>query len=105
MASHYNERDMNLALQALKNDPKLKLLRAANIYGVPKSSLCYWHHSRRSRRDIQPNSRKLTDSEELAIIQYVLQLDSQGFPLRLSGVEDMANHLLAQRNAGRVGIR
>jgi hypothetical protein len=39
------------------------------------------------------------------IVQYILDLDSKGFPPRLYGVEDMANRLLAERNAGRVGTR
>jgi hypothetical protein len=55
------------------------------------------------RRDIPANSRKLTDLEESVIVQYILDLDSKGFPPRLSGVEDMANRLLAERDAGRVG--
>jgi hypothetical protein len=58
-----------------------------------------------SRRDIPANSRKLTDLEESVIIQYILDLDAKGFPPRLSGVEDMANRLLAERDAERVGTR
>jgi hypothetical protein len=56
-----------------------------------------------SRRDISANSRKLTDLEESVTVQYVLELDSKGFPPRLSGVRDMANRLLAERDAERVG--
>jgi DDE superfamily endonuclease len=105
MAPNYNESDMILALQALENDPRLKLPRAADVYNVPESTLRHRRYGRKSRRDIQPNSRKLTNSEESVIVQYILDLDSKGFPPRLSGVEDMANHLLAERNAGRVGTR
>jgi hypothetical protein len=46
----------------------------------------------------------LTDLEESVIVQYILELDSKGFPPRLSGVEDMANRILAQRDAPRVGV-
>src|ERR1700722_2952353 len=63
------------------------------------------HAGRTPRRDIQANSRKLTDLEESVIVQYILDLDSKGFPPRLCGVEDIANRLLAERNAGRVGTR
>lgn len=42
--------------------------------------------------------------EESVIVQYILNLGSQGFPPRLSNVEDMANRLLAEREAGRVGV-
>jgi hypothetical protein len=47
----------------------------------------------------------LTDLEESVILQYILDLDSRSFPPRLSGVEDMANRLLVERNASRVGKR
>ena len=56
-----------------------------------------------SRRESVPNSRKLTDLEEQTIIQYVLDLDSRSFPPRLSDVEDIANKLLADRDAPPVG--
>jgi hypothetical protein len=58
-----------------------------------------------SRRDIAANSRKLTDLEERAIVQYVLDLDSRSFPPRLRYVEDMANKLLADCDASPVGKR
>ena len=32
-----------------------------------------------------------TDLEEATIVEHILDLDSKGFPPRLSGVEDMAN--------------
>ncbi|RKK17113.1 hypothetical protein BFJ66_g18036, partial [Fusarium oxysporum f. sp. cepae] len=42
---------------------------------------------------------------ESTIIQYVLDLDSRSFPPRLRDVEDMANKLLADRDAPPVGKR
>ena len=60
---------------------------------------------RPTRRDIAANSRKLTDLEESVIVQHILELDSKGFPPRLCGVEDMANRLLADRNALPVASR
>jgi hypothetical protein len=47
----------------------------------------------------------MTDLEESVILEYILDLDCKGFPPRLSGVEDMANRLLADRDAPRVGTR
>ena len=58
-----------------------------------------------ARRDIMPNSRKLTNLEESTIVEYILDLDSRSFPPRLSGVQDMANRLLADRDAPPVGPR
>jgi hypothetical protein len=57
------------------------------------------------RRDRIANLRKLTDLEESVILQHILNLDSKGFPPRYRGVEDMANQILAERDAGRVGPR
>jgi len=36
------------------------------------------------------------------IVQYILYLDSKGFPPRLSGVKDMANRLLSERSSERI---
>ena len=43
------------------------------------------------------------ESEENAIIQYVLDLDKRGFPPRIAGVKDMANLFLEKRDGGHVG--
>jgi hypothetical protein len=52
-----------------------------------------------------PNSRKMKETEEEALLQYLLELDARGRPARLDDVEDMANLLLAERDGGRVGVR
>jgi hypothetical protein len=103
MDSNSTESRLILALQALKNDPNLSIKRAAQIYNIPRTTLSDRRAGKQSRRDIQPKSRKLTNSEELAIVQYILHLDSKGFPPRLSGIEDMANRLLSERSTERVG--
>ncbi|KAL0932787.1 transposase [Colletotrichum truncatum] len=46
-----------------------------------------------------PNLRNLSDLEEKTIVEYILDLDARSFPPRLSGVEEMANRLLAERDA------
>ena len=48
---------------------------------------------------------KLTELEEGAIIQHILDLDTRGFTPRLAGVEDIANHILESRGAPHVGTR
>ncbi|RKK08360.1 hypothetical protein BFJ66_g15418 [Fusarium oxysporum f. sp. cepae] len=94
-----------LARRALQNDSKLSLRRAAGIYQVR-----YWTLHRRqkgtlSTRDSIPKSRKLSDLEEQIIVQFILDLDSRGFPPRLRCVEEMANRLLADRETPPVGKR
>jgi len=56
-----------------------------------------------ARHDTTPNSRRLTDSEEKAIVQYVVELVVRAFPPRLRGVEDMANQLLRVYDVPPVG--
>ncbi|KAM5526543.1 transposase [Fusarium oxysporum f. sp. phaseoli] len=94
-----------LALQALQNDPKLKLGHAAEIYKVGRMILWRRQKGIQSRSDWVPKSRKLSDLEEKIIVQFILDLDSRGFPPRLCGVEEMANRLLADRKASPVGKR
>jgi len=94
---------INLALEALQNDGKLKLEAVAKLYNVPASTLRDRRAGRPVRRDTMPNLRRLINSEEKAIVEYVLELDTRSFPLRLCGVEDMANQLLYVRDAPPVG--
>jgi hypothetical protein len=103
MRSASDERQLLLAIQAIKLDPILSCRRAAKIYNVSRATLSQRLQGRQSRRDSMPNSRKLNDLEEATIVRYILELDSQGFPPRLSHVEDMANRLRYQRDASPVG--
>src|SRR3954467_821014 len=103
MALPSKEAQLNLALEALRKDPKLRLSAAAKIYSVPYTTLYNRRVGRPSRRDIPANSRKLTDLEEHTIVQYISELCARAFPPRLRFVEDMANQLLRERDAPPVG--
>jgi hypothetical protein len=105
MSQSNNEARILLALQAYQADPKLSLRRAAKIYNVYFQTLHYRSQGRQARSDCIPNSRKLSDLEEQVIVQYILDLDSRGFPSRHRDVEEMANRLLADRDASPVGKR
>jgi hypothetical protein len=94
-----------LALQALQNNPKLSTRRAANIYQVNEHRLRRRQQGIQPRRDTMPNSRKLSNLEEDTLLEFIVDLDSRGYPPRLSGVEQMANRLLDARDAPRVGTR
>ncbi|KAG6996149.1 hypothetical protein FocnCong_v015127 [Fusarium oxysporum f. sp. conglutinans] len=94
-----------LALQALQNNPKLSVRRAAKMYEIDERRLRRRQQGIQSRRDWIPKSRKLSDLEEQIIVQFILDLDSRGFPSRLRFVEEMANSLLADRDASPVGKR
>ena len=98
MVDSLKEGQILLAIQAIKKDPQLSIRAAAKIYNIPRSTLYELLQGISSRRSLPANSRKLTDSEENVTIQYILDLDSRAFPPRISGVKNMANRLLAERD-------
>ena len=72
---------------------------AAKIYSVPHTTLIRGKHGRPARGNCQPKSHQPTDLKDKAIVEYVLDLDSQALPPRIQEMEDMANRLLKDRNA------
>ncbi|KAF4332164.1 hypothetical protein FBEOM_14043, partial [Fusarium beomiforme] len=105
MSQPNEEARIILALQAYQEDPKLSLRRAAFLYDVHFRTLHYRSQGRQARADCIPNGRKLSDQEEQVIVEYILNLDSRGFPSRYRDIEEMANRLLAERDASPVGKR
>ena len=105
MPHRNDERQVTLALQAMQNDPKLSARAAARVHSVDHEKLSRRKRGTQSRRDILANSRELTNLEGSVLIQLILDLAIKGFPPRVSIVGDMANRLLATRDAPRVGTR
>ena len=105
MPQKKDERELILAIQAMPKDPKLRPRAAAKIYSVDHRKLGRRLQGVPSRRDIAANSRKLTDLEESVLVQYILDLAAKGFPPRLPVLGDIANRLLATRDAPHVGTR
>jgi hypothetical protein len=103
MPATLDEGRVILALQALQNDKNLSVSAAAKIYNVNRMTLARRRAGKPARCNTTPNSRKLTQSEEKAIVQYVIELIARAFPPRLRGVEDMANQLLRVRDTPPVG--
>jgi hypothetical protein len=99
-----NERDIQLAISAIDANQIRSNRRAAAIFNVPESTLRDRRAGKPSRRDSQPNSKKLTLEEEQVIVEHILDLDKRGFPPRYMDVRDMADKLLAARNSGQVGV-
>ena len=105
MESSSKERNLILALQTMKNNPKLTINAAAKLYEVPRTTLRRRHAGIPSRCDIPANSRKLTPIEESVLLEKILNLDTRGFQTRFVDVTVMADRLRTDRDALRVGIR
>lgn len=103
MGNSSNEASIILAIQALQNDPELPVRLAARTYKVPETTLRRRRKDIPSRADTIPNRRKLTDEEEIHLIQHIFDLDSRAQPPRLRDVEAMANRLLELRHDIPVG--
>lgn len=50
-----------------------------------------------TRRDLVPNGRKLTTTEESTLLEWVLSMDQRGLAPRFDTVRQMANLLLQTR--------
>ena len=101
--SSHNEANILLASFAIDNQQLESSRRAALVYNVPKSTLNDRRAGKLARSDCQPNSKKLTQLEEQAIIDHILDLDLRGFAPTYAAIRDMAEKLLAARGAGQVG--
>jgi hypothetical protein len=100
----YKERQIQLTLQALKQDATLSQQRAAAIYNVNQSTLSRRYAGQTPQADRWPKSRNLTKTKKGVVIKYILKLISRGFPSRLAAVADIANSLRAERNLGPVSL-
>jgi hypothetical protein len=97
------EGNIVLAIQELNKNATLSVRLLARDYLVPRSTLRGRRAGVLCRADCKPKSMKLTETEESAIIQHILELDGRGFPPTKSMVRQMANKLLAERQGDPVG--
>jgi hypothetical protein len=92
-----------LAIEAFEKGQKKSLHAAALALGAPINLTYKRYNGRMSRAEHAPNGQKLTNTEEIAIEQWILSLDRRGFSPNLKMVADMANLLLVQRIPPVVG--
>jgi hypothetical protein len=76
-----NENQIQLALQAIKQDASLTQRRAAVIYNVSRSTLERRIAGKLSRRDYRPANVKRTATKEAIVPQRALGIDERGFSL------------------------
>jgi len=98
-----HEGRLQLALQAYQSGQFRSHRAAAKAFNVKRRILDLRVRGGPFRANTTPNRLKLTRTEEQTIVQYILDLDSRGFPPRLCEVADMANKLLGVRGGEPVG--
>ena len=99
----YNEGTLSLAIQATQAEVPDSTKHASRAFDVPRTTLRRRRDGTLSRRDTEPNSKKLDKLEEHAIVQRILKLDAQGVGATRTMVQEMANDLRAARGKGPVG--
>jgi hypothetical protein len=99
----YTESDLQLAILDIDSRRFQSNARAALIYNVPRRTLVDRRAGRRSRRDCEPKSKRLTKLEEEAIIQHILEESLRGIPPSKAHVRDMADRLLREHDGKPTG--
>ena len=94
----HNEGRIALAMQAIKQGHISSVRAAAQTYDVPKSTLTRHVKGIDARRDSIPINRKLDNTEESTLIEWILSMDQRGLPVRSDSIRQMANLLLQKRS-------
>ena len=94
MSAQSNEARVILAIEATNRQKKISR-RAARLYNVPESTIRDRMNSVTPIAERRPAVQLLTEIEEDVIVQYILDLDTRGFPPRVEDVDDMANYILS----------
>ena len=103
MPIYTSEERIILAIEAIRtSQKKISQRNAVKMFNIPEAILRDRMKGRPQREKTRVKDRKLDPLEEQALIRYVLKQDERGFPLRLSGVEDITNLLLKSRNGDLV---
>jgi hypothetical protein len=86
-----------LATQALQNNQNLHAYRVARLYDVPRSTIQGRLSGSLPKATINARKRKLSPTEDQALVQWILDLAQRGFPPHIINVRRMADNLLAAR--------
>jgi hypothetical protein len=92
-----------LAMDAIQKGHFISARAAAKSYDVVHSTLQNRVNRRPTRRDSRPTNRKLTDTEESTLVQWILSMDQRGLSPRSDSIRQMANLLLQKRSNSSQG--
>ena len=90
---------MALAINSYKSGYFTSKREAAASYEVSYTTLRARLEGRVSRQEIRSANLKLTDTEELTLVDWILSMDERGLPVRTTSIRDMANLLLQKRTS------
>ena len=88
---------MQMAISVYKSKKNQSQAKAAEVFGVPRSTLQDRLRGINSRSETRANDYKLTISEEEALVQKLLDADKRGFPIRPEFLCGMAQILLREQ--------
>jgi hypothetical protein len=99
-----DEANIILAMSAIDTEQLTSNRAAAAHYRVNKDTLRNRRAGKPARQDCAPNSKVLTELEERVIIEHALDVDERGFQLNYDLLRGVADKLLSNRGARRVGV-
>src|SRR5215470_15861529 len=91
------EARIQAALQGLENGQYKSIRAAATAVDVPHNTLLYRKKGSQAMHQAHPHQQVCTEVEEKALIKWVQQWSSQGFPIRYEMLRNMARHLILDR--------
>jgi hypothetical protein len=97
----YTKDDIQIALSAIGQGVSAR--HAASSYDVPLSTLAARRAGIRPRHACEPNSKKLSELEEDAIVTLSQELDLQGIRATKTIVRNIVNNILARQERIPVG--
>jgi Tc5 transposase DNA-binding domain len=92
-----NKGRLLLAKQAFQSNQILTKKRAAKSFDVARTTLRDRINGSLPQDEANAKKRKLLPTEEIVLVNWILDLDQRGFPPQLIDVRGMANTLLTER--------
>ena len=94
-----HEERIQLAVEALRSGQVRTIRKAADAFDVPYATLRGRVAGRVPRQQSQISSRKLRQTEEAALVQWIKSLDDRGMSPTIGYIRQMADLLLRERGS------
>ena len=82
---------ITLAIEAICSSKKISVPKAAELYNVPRTTLCDRMNGCTIKQEYRPVATLLTLIEEDIVAKKAIELDNKGFALSIAGIRDMVN--------------